>query len=266
MTPVRLGAVSYLNTRPLVYGLERHPDFDVRFDVPSRCAELLHQGAIDVGLIPSIEYLRGPRPYSIVPGVSLASRGAVASVALYTGAHVQDVSQVRSIALDLSSRTSIALTQVLCARLFRIAPTFEPESPDISRMLARCDAALIIGDNALFLDHGSLGATKIDLGEAWLQLTGLPFVYAVWAGRPGVLTTAHVVALQEARAGGVARPEEIARRCYTDERRRAIAERYLRDNMKYDLDEEEEAGLKLFFTYAGELGLVPPAGALRFYR
>jgi chorismate dehydratase len=263
MTPLRLGAVSYLNTRPLVYGLERDPAFDVRFDVPSRCAELLHEGAIDVGLIPSIEYLRGPRPYAIVPDVSLASRGPVASVALYLG--VSDISMVRTIALDLSSRTSIALTQVLCTRLFKIAPKLEAHPPDIGRMLAMSDAALLIGDNALFLDHGSLGLTKIDLGEAWFELTGLPFVYAVWAGRQGVLTTGHVVSLQDARAAGVARPEEIARRCYPDEHRRTIAERYLRDNMRYDLDEEEESGLNLFFKYAGELGLVPPAAALRFY-
>jgi len=264
--PVRLGAVSYLNTRPLVYGLERDPAFDVRFDVPSRCAELLHEGAIDVGLIPSIEYLRGPHgPYSIVPDVALASRGAVASVALYVAAHIGDVSRVGSIALDVSSRTSIALTQVLCARLFRIAPKLEPQPPDIARMLSRSDAALLIGDNALFLDHRSLGATKIDLGEAWFQLTGRPFVYAVWAGRPGVLSAANVAALRQARDAGVARPAEIAHRCYGDEARRTIAERYLRDNMKYDLGDDEKAGLKLFFQYAGELGLVPPSGELRFY-
>ena len=263
---VRLGAVSYLNTRPLVYGLERDPAFDVRFDVPSRCAELLHEGAIDVGLIPSIEYLRGPHgPYVIVPDVALASRGAVASVALYTAAHVSDVTQVRSIALDASSRTSIALTQVLCAHLFKIAPKLEPHAPDIARMLAHADAALLLGDNALFLDHRALGATKIDLGQAWFELTGLPFVYAVWAGRPGALDTAHVVALHDARDAGVARPAEIAARCFADERRRTVAERYLRDNMKYGLGDDEEAGLRLFFKYAGELGLVRPPAGLRFY-
>jgi chorismate dehydratase len=262
---VRLGAVSYLNTRPLVYGLERDPAFDVRFDIPSRCAELLHEGAIDLGLIPSIEYLRGRVPYSIVPDVSLASRGAVASVALYTAAHVKDLTEVRSIALDVSSRTSIALTQVLCARLFKIGPKLEPHTPDIGRMLAHADAALLIGDNALFLDHRALGATKIDLGRAWFDLTGLPFVYAVWAGRPGALDTAHVAALQEARDAGVARPAEIAARCFADERRRTVAERYLRDNMKYGLGDDEEAGLRLFFRYAGEIGLVPASSRLRFY-
>src|SRR4051794_11751393 len=129
MTRVRLGAVGYLNARPLVYGLEQSTRFDVRFDLPARCAELLHGGAIDVGLIPSIEYLRGPlapgsdgRRYAIVPDLAIASRGPVASVALYTS---RPIGEVRSIALDTSSRTSVALVRVLCARVFRISPALE---------------------------------------------------------------------------------------------------------------------------------------------
>ena len=123
MTRARLGAVSYLNARPCVVGLDRDPRFDLRFDLPSRCASLLHAGSIDVGLIPSIEYLRGPGGpggYRLVPDVAIISTGPVASVALYT---TRPMSDVRSIALDTSSRTSVALTRVLCARAFHINPS-----------------------------------------------------------------------------------------------------------------------------------------------
>jgi chorismate dehydratase len=260
--PVRLGAVSYLNTLPLVWGLERSPSFDVRFDVPSRCAALLHAGSIDVGLIPVIEYLRGS-DYRVVPGPALASRGAVASVALFTPRAIADV---RSVAVDTSSRTSAALVRVLCKRLFRIAPVYEAVDPDPDLMLSRCDAALIIGDNALFLDHSSSGIEKIDLGEAWFRMTGLPFVYAFWAGREGAINQDEVRLLQRARDEGVMCTAEIARR-YSggDERRRAIAEPYLRQNMKYDLGEDERAGVEAFYAYAAETEAGPSPQPLRFF-
>jgi chorismate dehydratase len=268
MTPVRLGAVGYLNARPHVYGLERSARFDLRFDVPSRCAELLHAGAIDVGLVPSIEYLRGPA-YRIVPGVAIASRGAVKSVALYTTRPIRDV---RSIALDTSSRTSVALARVLCRREFRIDPGFEAAGPDLGSMLARADAALIIGDNALFLDHAALAVDgsassieKIDLGDVWTRSTGLPFVYAFWAGRGDALAPDDVTALQAARDAGVARIDDVVRQCVGSEPRREIAAKYLRDNIKYDLGADEQAGLELFFRYAAEAGAAPPGRALRFY-
>jgi len=124
---VRLGAVGYLNARPLVWGLERSLRFLLRFDVPSTCASLLHDGAIDIGLIPSIEYLRGG-PYAIVPDLAIASRGPVASVLLFTSRPIRDV---RSIAMDVSSRTSVALVRVLCAQLFKINPKIEPAGPDL---------------------------------------------------------------------------------------------------------------------------------------
>ena len=268
---VHLGAVGYLNARPLVFGLDRSPRFEVQFDLPSRCAALLHEGAIDVGLIPSIEYLRGPsgedNRYQIVPGLAIASRGPVASVALYTRI---PMANVQSIAMDTSSRTSVALVRVLCARLFRIQPSLEARGPDLNGMLERCDAALIIGDNALFLDHGAAGdVTKIDLGEVWTTMTGLPFVYAFWVGRPGALTTDDVRALQEARDAGVQHPDEIARDYFRDApdalHRQAIGARYLRDNISYDLGDAERAGLELFYRYAAEIGVVPEAGALRLY-
>jgi chorismate dehydratase len=271
MIVVRLGAVGYLNARPLMYGLESHPGFHVRYDVPSECARLLHEGAIDVGLIPSIEYLRGG-PYRIVPDLAIASCGAVASVALYTRKPIADV---RSIAMDTSSRTSVALVHVLCRRLYRIDPVIESRGPDLQDMLSRCDAALIIGDNALFLDEPSRGAAlqggeqaieKIDLGDAWLRLTGLPFVYAFWAGRPGALTPAHVDALRSARDEGIRRPEELARQYLADApERQPLGAAYLRDNIKYYLREPELAGLNTFYRYAAEAGLVPAAPEPQFY-
>jgi chorismate dehydratase len=261
MTPVRLGAVEYLNARPLVYGLDRHPSFTLRYDVPSECARLLHAGDIDLGLIPSIEYLRGG-PYRIVPGVSIASDGPVASVALYTR---KSIDAVRSIALDTSSRTSIALVQVLCARHFKIGPSIEHHRPDLEAMLARCDAALIIGDVALLLD-AKPGVTKIDLGEVWKQMTGLPFVYAFWAGRPGALDDGAVRALQAARDAGVQQPGEIARTYFADApEHHEVGARYLRDNIKYELGDAERVGLEAFYSYAAEAGVVNGAGRVDFY-
>jgi chorismate dehydratase len=262
---VRLGAVGYLNARPLVYGLDRSLRFLLRFDVPSTCASLLHDGAIDVGLIPSIEYLRGG-PYAIVPDLAIASRGPVASVRLFMSRPIADV---RSIAMDVSSRTSVALVRVLCARLFKISPRVEPAGPDLSQMLGRCDAALIIGDNALFQPpkvEDILPVGAIDLGQAWTGLTGLPFVYAFWAGRPGTLEQEDVEALQRARDAGVAESDDVACAYLRDmPGRQALGMRYLRENIKYHLGAEEQAGLELFYRYAAEIDVAPSSDGLRFF-
>ena len=273
-TCVRLGAVGYLNARPLVYGLDDSPRFTLRFDVPSRCAALLHDGAIDVGLIPSIEYLRGPKAgrhssdhpaYRIVPGLAIASHGPVASVALYT---TRPIGDVRSIALDTSSRTSIALVRVLCARVFKIQPSIEMRGPDLALMLERSDAALIIGDTALILEAHAAphGVEKLDLGRIWTDATGLPFVYAFWAGRPGVLDPDDVRTLQHARDAGVQHPDELAREYFGGAPgRQALGARYLRDNIKYQFGDAERAGLELFYRYAAETGLVERVDPLQFY-
>ena len=272
MSPVRLGAVEYLNARPLVFQLHRHPRFTLRFDWPSRCAALLHEGAIDLGLIPSIEYLRGPAgsSYHIVPDLAVASLGPVASVALYTTRNVKDI---RSIALDTTSRTSIALTRVLAARVFHIDPVLHEQGPDLSAMLAAHDAALIIGDRALLLDGGphqvadrEVQVEKIDLGELWTRETGLPFVYAFWAGRPGPVEAADVTALQEARDCALSALQQVSADYFTDDAAlRPLGVRYLRDNIRYHLGADERAGLERFYRYAAEAGLVPEEHALRFF-
>jgi chorismate dehydratase len=286
-----------LNARPLVYGLDTQPRFDLRYDIPAECARLLHARAIDVGLIPSIEYLRGPQPYLFVPGPAVTSRGPVASVAIYTRREPRDI---RSIAMDTSSRTSVALATVLARRAFGVTPEAVPMAPDLDAMLARADAALIIGDNALFLNPQSTTKStiestiesttkstiepvpestiesairnpqsamrKLDLGALWTQTTGLPFVYAVWAGWPDALTPADVALLNLARDLGVTHSDEVARAYYpTDPVRQAVARRYLRDNIHYALNDDELEGLRTFYRYAAEEGLVAGDQALRFY-
>jgi chorismate dehydratase len=260
---VRLGAVGYLNARPLVYGLEAHASFDVRYDIPSECARLLHARETDLGLIPSIEYLRGRSEYRIVPGPAVTSRGRVASVAIYTRREPRDI---RTIAMDTSSRTSVALATVLLRRRFDAAPEPVPMAPELDVMLERADAALIIGDVALFLDHQAAGARKIDLGEEWTAMTGLPFVYACWTGWPDAVSPADVTALRRARDAGVAQSDAVAAAyCPDDTARQAVARKYLRDNIQYVLGQDEIEGLTTFYRYASELDLVAFDGNLRFY-
>ena len=233
----------------------------MRYDVPAQCAALLHEGRIDVGLIPAIEYLRGD--YRIVPEIAITSDGPVASVAVFSRV---PVAQINTLALDISSRTSVALTRVLSAHKWGIHPKLTPHEPDVRAMLTRADAALVIGDPALAIDAEALGVEKIDLGSEWKSLTGLPFVYAMWSGRAGVLTDAHVVELQSARDRGVAAIPEIARRVGgADQPRVTAVEQYLRDNLKYPLGQREIAGLRRFHELASEQGLVPGLRPLRFY-
>jgi chorismate dehydratase len=261
MRVVRLGAVGYLNARPLVFGLELRRDrFAVRFDVPSKCAALLHEGTIDVGMIPSIEYLRGPA-YHIVPDCAIVSDGAVASVALFSS---KPLDQVRSIAADISSRASNGLLRVLCVERFGIDPAFEPMHPDPAVMLRHCDAALLIGDPALFLDHEQEDLLKIDLGEEWTSLTGLPFVWAFWAGRPEALDPRHVVDLLAARDAGVAASDQVAA-AYCGPERAARGRAYLRENIQYTLGEREQAGLRKYYELAAKHGVVDEARAPMFY-
>jgi chorismate dehydratase len=252
MTIARLGAVDYLNARPLVYGLELRNDlFTVRFDVPSKCAALLHEGSIDVGMIPSIEYLRG-HDYRIAPGIGIISDGPVASVALFT---TVPRGSIRSIAADTSSRTSIALLRILCAERFGVDAEFHPTPPEPELMLARHDAALLIGDPALFLEHERLGAEKIDLGQEWTSMTGLPFVWAFWAGRRGALSRDHVSALVDARDAGVAESDSVAE-AYCGPERAARGKAYLRENVYYVLGDREEEGLRAYYDFAERCGVV----------
>lgn len=263
LAAVRVGAVGYLNARPLTWALDRYPDrWRIRYDVPSVCAALLHAGEIDLGLVPSVDYLERP-DYRFVPGVGIGSRGPVASVALFTDRDVRDVLRV---ALDTSSRTSVALIKVLCARRFHIAPEFVAHGPDLTSMLQHADAALLIGDPALEADHEARGLQKIDLGSEWTAMTGLPFIYAAWTGRTGAVDGDGVEMLQEAQAAGErARLEIAAEYAGGDEARAARAAAYLRDNVRYGLGADEAAGLQLFLDYAAEQGMGAQRRRVEFF-
>ena len=268
MSPkIRLGSVNYLNCRPLVHGLggDSDPHFTLRFDPPSHCAALLDAGEIDLGLIPTIAY--GDRAGDcIVPGVAIASEGPVASVALFTRT---PVSRIRSIALDTSSRTSVALTRILCARRFGIAPAFAPHAPDLATMLAQYDAALVIGDPALLVDHRAMGGgevEKIDLGQVWTEMTGLPFVWAFWAGRADAMSPAAVRRLQDAKDAGVRISDALADAYVSGTPQyRDLARRYLRENIRFDLTDRMLDGLRTYYREAASLGVIASVPEPQFF-
>ena len=260
--PVRLSAVSFVNARPLVHGLaEQRALFAVEFDVPSVCAARLHAGEVDLGLIPAVEYLGGD--YRLVPDMAIGSDGPIRSVAVFTSV---PIARVRRLAVDTSSRTSVALTRVLCAKYWDIAPEFVPMRPVLGEMLATAEAALVIGDPALEINPGAASVEKLDLGEAWRALTGLPFVFAGWAGRPGALGPAHLRALADARDHGLAAVDEIALTYAAgDETRAGTIRSYLRHNLRYLFGDRERAGLERFFALAAEVHPTSLARPLRFF-
>jgi len=260
---IRLGAVGYLNARPLTWALDRAPDrWRIRYDVPSVCSALLHAGEVDLGLVPSIDYLQ-VSDYRLVPGVGIGSRGPIASVALFTR---MPIDAVRRIALDASSRTSVALVRVLCRHHFHIEPEFVPHDPDLDAMTRRSDAALLIGDPALDADAAALGLQKIDLGAEWTAMTGLPFIYAAWTGRPGAVTPSDERSLQEAQSEGARSTDAIAAEYGRgDAAATARAAAYLRDNVKYGLGPEELTGLQTFLDYAAEVNAAPRKRRLEFF-
>ena len=193
--------------------------------------------------------------------IAIVSARTVASVALFTR---KPLAQVRTIAADTSSRTSNALLRILCAERFSIEPEFRPMAPDPQAMFAACDAALIIGDPALYLDPSEEGVEKIDLGEAWTDMTGLPFVWAFWAGRPGVVSEGAVAALTSARDQGIAASDEIAAE-YCGPERAALGQAYLRENIQYGLGDREIAAVRRYYELAARHGLIDAPRELLFY-
>jgi chorismate dehydratase len=255
---LRLGAVSYLNAEPLIHGLRDESRFELVSDVPARVAEMLRAGEVDVGMIPSIEYALGE--YAIVPGVAIGSRGAVRSVVLL---HERPLESLRSVALDTSSRTSVALVRILLRERLGRDPEYVEMAPDARAMLRRADAALLIGDPALYFDGP---ARRVDLGQAWYDATRLPFVFAFWAARPDALGDADVARLQQALAAGLRHVPQIAS-SYNGHGAGHAAENeaYLRDNIVFRFGEQEQAGLREFFRRAHDQGLIPRRPELRFH-
>lgn len=255
---LRLGVVPYLNVAPIIHGLRDDPRFELVAEVPSRLAERLHAGEIDLGMIPSVEYAAGE--YAIVPGIAIGSRGPVRSVSLF---HRCPLAKVRRVVLDASSRTSAALVKILLRERLGRDPEYITMPPPVPEMLAMADAALVIGDPALYFEGD---VARLDLGEEWTARTGLPFVFAFWAGRPGVLTAADVARLQGSLRSGLAALSAIAT-SYNGygAGHGAQNEAYLRSNIVYSLGEAELAGLREFYRKAHALGLIPRVPELRFH-
>lgn len=263
MAKLRLGAVSYLNTKPLIEDLPRlTDDIDLILDVPSKLAEDLAAGRLDVALIPSIEYFRAGR-YSILEGISISSYGPVLSVKVFSRVPFGDI---RTLALDAGSRTSIALTKILLNRLFGIQPETQILSMASDPTDIQTDATLLIGDRAMRVPDGQYPFT-LDLGYEWSRWTGLPFVFAFWAVGPDVVVPQSVQdAMHEAKRLGRPRIPKIAeleaQRLGIDETR---CRYYLEHVIRHHFGEEERQGLCRFYELAVEHGLAPKGVACVFH-
>ncbi len=254
---LRIGAVNYLNTKPLVLGLpEALSGLRLTYDLPSRLAKQLADHSLDVALVPVVELASHPE-WSVVSDACIACRGPVLSVKIMFRV---EPAQVRSLALDEGSRTSAILAQILLHERFGIRPDLTPLPIGCGAESAETDAVLVIGDRAI--DNPSHGFIEMwDLGDCWCQSTELPFVFAVWAARPGVTTGPIAVALNAARDNGCRHLEQIAQ-----EQSRAMqlpleqVREYLRDHLHFNLGPAELRGLALFFQRAAHLGLIanPP--------
>jgi chorismate dehydratase len=259
---IRVGAVNYLNTKPLIHELEEIArNVDLVLDVPSRLADELREGRLDVALIPAIEYFRAGT-YSIVPNIAIATRGPVLSVTLFSKTPWP---AIRRVALDEGSRTSAALTQILLRNRYGVQAEVLPLPMDRAAEDADADAVLLIGDRAMRACLPGF-AFAFDLGHEWHEWTGLPFVYAFWAVCEGVDLGNVSEALQEAKRRGCDRTgiiaHEEAPRLGLDA---GFCRRYLASILHFDLGPHEQAGLHRYYQLACELGLAPRGVSLEFY-
>ena len=261
--PVRIGAVNYLNTKPLIHDLELlAEEAEVVLAVPSRLADLLAAGQLDVALIPVIEYFRAGS-YTIVPDIAIASRGPVLSVTLFSRVPWREI---RRVALDEGSRTSAALAQILLRKRYGVHPVVEPLPPDRAAEESGADAVLLIGDRAMRACLPGF-AHAFDLGQEWFDWTGLPFVYAVWAVREGADLGRVEEALVEAKRRGCSRVGMIAHQEAPHLGLDAgFCRRYLANIIHFDLGPREQAGLHHYYMLACELGLAPRGVSLSFYK
>lgn len=252
---MRIGAVNYLNSKPLVHGLsELAPEARITFDLPSRLADSLAAKRLDVALIPSVEFFRSPGS-RIVSDACVACRGPVLSVKLHFRVPPQEV---RRVALDEGSRTSAALTQILLAEMCGVQPSKEPLPIGDGPETTTADAVLLIGDRAIE-PQGASGYVEIwDLGQKWVEWTGLPFVFAMWIARADADVSDLAAVLSGARDHGVRNLDEIAVReaplvAITEE----VARAYLRDNLHFVIGAKERAGLRRFYELCVKHGLAP---------
>jgi chorismate dehydratase len=258
---IRIGAVSYLNTKPLVYGLaERLPGAEISYEVPSRLADRLASGELDVALIPSVEFFQHPE-YEIVSDACIGCRGPVRSVKLLSRVPLEGI---RTLALDEGSRTSVALVRILLKERFGLRPELAPlpiaSGAGCQPIPLEADAMLLIGDRAIHSPAGQWN-TVWDLGEEWNRWAELSFVFAMWTARPGLdraLLAEVDAAFRAARDDGLAHLPQIAEREAAPiglTARECLS--YLRDNLYFYLGQREQAGLDLFYRHAAALGLAP---------
>ncbi|MBX9789977.1 MAG: menaquinone biosynthesis protein [Pirellulales bacterium] len=251
---IRVGAVNYLNTKPLIHGLaERAPQAELVLDLPSRLAMRLAAGDLDVALIPSIECFGDPT-YSIVSDACIACQGPVLSVKLFSRVSPESI---RTLALDEGSRTSAALVQILLDERFGIRPALAPLPIGDSLAQTDADAVLLIGDRAIHSPCEPFTAVW-DLGDEWCRWAELPFVFALWTARAGVDLDGLDVALAEARDLGLQNLDKIA----THEaaplgltQPECLA--YLRDNLHFTFGPRERRGLARFYELAAARALAP---------
>jgi predicted solute-binding protein len=245
---IRISAVRYLNTAPLVWGLLHGPQqglFDLRFELPAECADSVAEGRADLGLVPSAEIAR--LGLERVPGLGIASRGAVRSILLVAK---KPLRELRRVAMDSSSRTSVGLARIILAERYGVRPATVSAAPDVQSMLRDSDAALVIGDPALLLEPGP---DVHDLGSEWTELTGLPMVYAMWAG-PAAGESGVREALEASwhfgreRVGEIV-AEEAPKRGIPE----ALAREYLERNIVHEIGAREEEGLARYWELCGGL-------------
>ncbi len=268
MRKLRISAISYLNTAPLMWDFE-HGDsgshFEISYTIPSGCARSLAEGTGDIGIIPAAAYTQIPG-LQVVPDIAIASRRAVRSILLVSKMPVE---KVRTVALDTSSMTSVALAKILLKWLGG-EREYSPMEPDLEKMLAAHDAGLVIGDPALQVDRTRY--FTLDLAEEWIRITGKPFVFAFWAVRGKALQEADpsldlATVFRESRDHGL---EPASLSAITEEWSRRLnlsvgdVRSYLTQNIHYRLDSECLDGLQTFYRYAAEIGALPAAPALQF--
>jgi chorismate dehydratase len=257
---LRVGIVNFLNSRPLAWGFLKghHSDlFTASYHPPSTVARLLAEGGLDVGLIPSVEVQRIPG-LSVLPDLCIGATAEVRSVLLVAD---RPLAEVRRVALDVNSRTSVALLKVLCAERWGIAPQWIDHRPEVERMLAVADAALVIGDPALKVDRERYRV--IDLAAEWRALTGLPFVFAVWAVRPEVDLPDLAFYFKSSLRFGLSSLDAIVREAAAEmDLDSDLVHTYLTRNLRFFLQEPEIEGLTTYWRLAEKHGLIAEARPL----
>jgi len=248
----RLAVISYLNTVPLIWGLEngprRHP-FRLEYCLPAEGADRLQSGQADVGLLPIIEMARQSLAFSA--GVGIACDGPVRSILLISKV---PASEIRTLAVDRGSRTSVMLARVILSRKFDAHPAIHVADPILDDMLAGSDAALVIGDPALHLNPADLPFLTLDLGQEWKELTGLPMVFAVWCGHRQFITPANTqhfldsLAYGERHISTIVAGQSAQRRLPPD-----LIHAYLTRHIRFRLGENEYKGMNTYLDYAAAL-------------